>query len=145
MFRFYKPSIVSDRIRFKLMVLDRLRAGSCSVETKEQEYANKAKFLLEVLELNKLVLLLSDKHIYQTVAVEEQPNAPLNEGLQGERQQHSGDTVEVDVDTVKMQLKEIRSAVPELLESLGRFIGQETMSIEKGLAQAHLSGERQSI
>lgn len=45
-FRYYQPSIVSDRIRFKLVVLDRLRAGSCSVETKEQEYANKAKFLL---------------------------------------------------------------------------------------------------
>lgn len=46
LFRHYKPSIVSDRIRFKLAVLDRLRAGSCSVETKEQEFANKARFLL---------------------------------------------------------------------------------------------------
>lgn len=45
-FKYYKPSIVSDRIRFKLMVLNKLRAGSSSVETKEQEYANKAKFLL---------------------------------------------------------------------------------------------------
>ena len=144
-FRFFKPSIVSDRIRFKLMVLDRLRAGSCSVETKEQEYANKAKFLLEVLELNKLVSLLSDKDICATVAVAEQPNAPLNEGLQAEKQQQAGEVVEVDVDTVRMQLKEIKGAVPELLDSLAKFIGQETQSMEKALTQAHLGGQRQSI
>lgn len=44
-----------------------------------------------------------------------------------------------------MQLKEIKGAVPELLESLGRFVGQEAMDIEKGLAQGHLGGQRQSI
>ena len=93
-------------------MLDRLRAGSCSVETREQEFANKARFLLEVLELNKLVGLLSEKHINVTVAVHEQPNAPLNEGLQGERKQPASGETEVDVETVRMQLKEIRSAVP---------------------------------
>lgn len=60
-------------------------------------------------------------------------------------QQEQRDVVEVDVETVRMLLKEIKGAVPELLESLAKFINQETLSIEKTLTQAHLGGERQSI
>lgn len=58
MLKYYGKSVVSDRVEFKLAVLQRLRGNSNNTFSEEQELSNKAAFLLEVLELNKLVNLL---------------------------------------------------------------------------------------
>jgi hypothetical protein len=146
-FKFYRPSVVSDRIRFKLIVLNRLRVSSGSVSTREQEYSNKAKFLLEVLELNKLIMLLSEGNIYETMPLPEPTNAPINDQLQKENfQREEKDVLEVDVETIRMLLREVKSVVPELLDSISNYMKQETLTIEKSLQPTpYLNGERQSI
>jgi hypothetical protein len=55
---FYAKTTVSDRIAFKMAVLGRLRSNSTTTYSEEQELSNKAAFLLEVLEISKLINLL---------------------------------------------------------------------------------------
>ncbi len=65
--KYYSKSVVSDRVVFKLAVLRRLRGNSSTTFSEEQELSNKAAFLLEVLELNKLVNLLDETRILATI------------------------------------------------------------------------------
>lgn len=52
-----------------------------SLETKEQEYTNNALFLIEILELNKLVRLLEEGDILPTIQNKEKPSLTINSKL----------------------------------------------------------------
>jgi len=45
----YKQCLITDRIRFKLIVIDKMLGFDSSLETLEQEIASKSRMLLEVL------------------------------------------------------------------------------------------------
>lgn len=51
------------------------------IDTAEQEVTNKSKFLLEVLELNKLIYLLNDDIMLGEIPVKFEENPALNEKL----------------------------------------------------------------
>jgi hypothetical protein len=126
----YSQELAADRIRFKLAVLARLRGNSSSTGTQEQEFSNKAAFLLEILELSKLVNLLSEQRILSSVPRAKQPNAPLNDSLSRDQlPKEEGEEVQVDVDSIRLLLKETRNAFPELIDSLSRFMAQESAKI----------------
>jgi hypothetical protein len=45
----YPQCLIADNIKLKLILLNKLKVSSFDTETKEQEFANNALFLLETL------------------------------------------------------------------------------------------------
>ena len=81
----YSQCLISDKIKLKVAVLDKLRNNNFNLETAEQEHTNNALILLECLELNKLVALLDEDQILSTIPNKSKPSNVLNSKLEPER------------------------------------------------------------
>lgn len=77
----HEKGFLSDRIQFQLAAIDKLLAFDPVIETPQQELTNKARVLLEVLQLQKLVGLIKDEDIMEKAHPKPPVNFRMNKAL----------------------------------------------------------------